>query len=205
MNKRLYAPISAFGRKGGTPVTEQRAASLIRQYARALRRIRDQRKFARYQNAMANLMNQLDARKLEQVKARAVAGLVEADVPELVAEAEVEAADMQSEWQFGLEYSSVGSKGERNVDVNVDIRRTDGKKMSRQEAVDAFRAFRDTRRMPDGYKLHAIQWKRPDAWEAYRTKKGIAAYDATKDLRYLFANTSDAQWGDVEWRVGGIE
>lgn len=193
---KFRAPRTGFGVRGGTFISAKRAASLQRQYAKSARQTRDVAKRAKFKNAVASLEAQGVGKKREQRKRREVERLVKAHVPEPVAVEEVEEADLAREWQFGLEYSAARGR-HANVDVNVDIRRVDGKKFSAEEARAAFRTVREQGHAPAGYRVSAVEWKRPNADDRWRSGNAAAAQG---DFRFLFLNTSDE-----DWRVGGIE
>lgn len=77
--------------------------------------------------------------------------------------------DYEAEWEIGFEYRSGSGGGGRhkNVDVNIRIRRDDGRAFGPHEAVTALRAFvanvakGETNPVPRGYELAGIDWRRP--------------------------------------------
>lgn len=69
------------------------------------------------------------------------------------------------EWEIGFEYDAAASSSD--VDVNIRLARIDGNEIGQTEAGRALKAFRDglaagdTDPVPPGYKMAAINWRRP--------------------------------------------
>jgi hypothetical protein len=76
------------------------------------------------------------------------------------------------EWEIGFEYDAQSSTSD--VDVNIRIARIDGSQVSQSEAGRALKAFRDALGaglvdpVPPGYKMAAINWKRPHSGTGWR-------------------------------------
>lgn len=79
------------------------------------------------------------------------------------------------EWEIGFDYSSAESNSD--VDVNIRIRRQDRHDMGQTEAAAALRAFRanlaegETRPIPRGYQMAAINWRRPQHGGGWRSSQ----------------------------------
>jgi hypothetical protein len=73
--------------------------------------------------------------------------------------------DFNTEWEIGFEYR--GGDRHKNVDVNIRIRREDGRAFGPDEAQRALYQFQqnlateDANPVPRGYELAAIDWRRP--------------------------------------------
>ena len=76
---------------------------------------------------------------------------------------------LNTEWEIGFEYrsSSGGGGRHKNVDVNVRIRRADGRAFGPAEAQRVLAQFQQNLAMfsdnpvPRGYEMAAIDWRRP--------------------------------------------
>lgn len=69
-------------------------------------------------------------------------------------------------WQIGVEYraryhTAKGRAGGHDVDFNINIRRTDGEPMTRDEAEAVLRDYRSSQSVPRGYAFEAVTWRRP--------------------------------------------
>ncbi len=227
---RLYAPVTVGRTRGGTPLTLDRAFHVADQLERASDRLADryQAAYTRWMRArtvaakgraharaqslrdewnhaqagLDRLYNQLDAYgNALTVREEATAVAKAERRPEPAARELVEEEDAQAEWQFGLEYEA-RHRGS-NVDLNVNIRRRDGRKMTRTEAVDAFQEYLRYREAPAGYEVASIVYRSPESKRAAARTFGSRGH-AVEDLQLSFdsviANTDLA-----DWRVGGIE
>lgn len=81
----------------------------------------------------------------------------------------IEPDDYNTEWEIGFEYrGSVGGGGRhKNVDVNIRIRREDGRAFGPNEAQRVLQQFQQNlatdapNPVPRGYEMAAIDWRRP--------------------------------------------
>lgn len=75
------------------------------------------------------------------------------------------------EWDFGFEYSSADYGTAHNVDVNFVVRRLDGGSFGHVEAQRVMLATAEAfGRVPAGYKIAGIDWRRPVGRSGWRTK-----------------------------------
>lgn len=78
-----------------------------------------------------------------------------------------ELEDYASEWEIGLDYEATGGDAS-NVNVNIRLRRTDGRDFSMTEAQAALGILRDNINRglsdpsPSGYEIAGIDWQQPE-------------------------------------------
>lgn len=211
---RLYAPITAAGVRGGTPLTLDRAIDLLESLTREQAQIERQyyHALARYEAvktpaARSRWRGRLDEYREPFVKLdRAVERLenqIDAYTDELAKREEKEKEeDTADEWQFGLEYEAT-RRGGHDVDLNVDVRRKDGQPMTAMEAKAALHARITEGMFPDQYEFATVLYRSPGSRSARGSTFRSGGYDAD-DLDDAF----DAVIGATninDWRMGGIE
>lgn len=221
---RLYAPITAAGVRGGTPLTLDRAIDLLesltreqaqieRQYYHALARYEAvktplaksrwrgrldayREPFVKLDRAVERLQNQVDAYGDALVLREEQQDAARARPPEPEPE-----EDTAAEWQFGLEYEAT-RRGGHDVDLNVDVRRKDGQPMTATEAKAALHARITQGMFPDQYEFATVLYRSPGSRSARGSTFRSGGYDAD-DLDDAF----DAVIGATninDWRMGGI-
>jgi len=219
---RLYAPVSVAGVRGGTPLTldgafevldtlASRQAAIERSYYHAL---------ARYEAVKTPLAktrwrNRLEEYRPEFVKIERAVERLQNQIDdygdalvEREKEEEGEEEDSAEEWQFGLEYEAEHRMGkgrpeDSNVDFNVDIRRRDGKPITKSEAKEALRYRIENGVFASQYEFAMINYRSPNSNSARAKAWGnhthsVDELDSSFDAIFLSTNIND-------WRAGGIE
>ena len=112
--------------------------------------------------------------------------------------------DMSVEWEVGVDYESDGGAGS-NVDINIRLRRTDGRQFGFAEATRAMSALRQNVSLgrsdpaPPGYEIAGIAWQNPD-----RSSRGWrrGEWDDLGGLLNVLYVASDAP---DTWRLGSVD
>lgn len=111
---------------------------------------------------------------------------------------------MAPEWELGVEYLSASGPGS-NVDINVRVRRTDGRPMGFNEAANVLSSFRANlargadNPVPSGYKFAGINWRSPNKGSR-RWKSG-----GKRDLETFSTLLSESAAKPQAWRLGAVE
>lgn len=110
--------------------------------------------------------------------------------------------DVSDEWEIGVDYNGEAGGG-HDVDINVRLRRADGAAFGFTEAAAAMAHFRAnlshgvSNPIPAGYRMAAINWKRPE--------RGSMKWGDAGDLdtfnNVLYVASDD----DTAWRLGSVE
>lgn len=116
-----------------------------------------------------------------------------------------EGEDVSNEWEIGVDYDAASGAGS-DVDVNIRLRRTDGRQFGFAEATRALSALRHNISLgmadptPTGYQLADISWHNPN-----RAAKTWRHGDAWEDLGglqnplYMLSDIPDM------WRLGSVD
>ena len=123
------------------------------------------------------------------------AGITEAPEESFPVEGIEELEELADEWEIGIDYRA---SRRTDVDVNVRVRRVDGRPFDKPEAVAVMRAMRDhfTRGvgpyLPRGYLVAAIDWRNPRfASRGWKTDIGESQLNI---FRHVLGGSDDAQW-----------
>jgi len=219
---RLYAPARVAGVRGGTPLTLDGAIAVLealtetqaraeRDYYRALDRYQAVRTAA----AKARWREKLDDLRAPFVKADRAIERLENQIDHYVtvlqerAEEEEEEKgeggqgdDTAPEWQFGLSYEA-SRRGGHDVDLNVDIRRSDKKNITQAEAYAALRARLDNKQFPSQYEFATVVY-RSTHFKTAKGRKFRSGGQSADQLDDVFNAVINAT-AITDWRVGGID
>lgn len=121
------------------------------------------------------------------------------------------------EWEVGFDYNGAGGRDTSDVDVNIRIAREDGEEMRLSEAVAALAELRarlkqgHTAPVPPGYRMAAINWRRPHSGTGWRPRGGGSGtrddLEAFSTLMYSEAD-NDGAWSlspGAGFRLGSVQ
>lgn len=218
---RLYAPLTAAGVRGGTPLTLDRAIDVLGAYVEEQDRLTRQAEHAvqrfmavKTKTAKARWRATLDALRPRTVAVDRAVERLENQIDEYtnalaerekVREKEREGGESPpppsaDEWQFGLTYEASRGRS-HDVDLNIDIRRVDGALITEREAREALAVRIDTGSFPDIYEVALVEYRSPNGSGRGRMFRsgGLTAEKLDEVFDAVIINTNL-----YDWRAGGI-